>query len=439
MWNVEELYVLSDLHLSAERDTGTFQSDAELAECLRWILIETRYSLLVLAGDALDLLAPDDGDAETDFNRPAEQMRKIIEYHPQVFEALSNLARSPRHGLIIMSGDRDPELIFPSVQEVVERRLGTDLVGPAVRWVVHGEALHLKVGDAVVLVEHGSTLDPCNRINHVALQLAFSLTSRNLPDISEYRPPLGGRLALEVGRELRSDYPWVDCLKPETEATLPLLWHVASPGQRKSLLNLADEYLSMKAFAHNKKNSHHPDKLYLGEKEAEDSPRERAFRGWVDAVYQQQSSTHATTDDHLTEKLRAVSGQGTLFEVEKSGGSDKYLQPMFECGADLIIHGHTRAAKAYMVGRGLYLNTGTWGQFLRLPRSGQGNEAWQDFLRLLRENRVKSFRRPTLARVRHLPAKRVTTAALLEWQQPGAQVLCERRFTGRQTGWHKEA
>lgn len=456
MWHVEELFVLSDLHLSAERNAGAFQSDVELAECLRWIRTQTHGSLLVLAGDVLDLLTPDGEGEEPDFNRPAKLANEIIECHPEVFDELSALARDPGHGLVIMGGDRDAELIFPAVREAVERRLGTSIIGPTLRWLVHGEALRLSVGDAAVLVEHGNNWDPWNRIKHATLQTSLSLASRNLSDVTDYQRPLGARLALELGRELRSDYKWIDCLRPETEVLLPLLLHFASPEQRDSLFELADEDLSMKATARSRKNSHNPDKLYEGEREAEDSPRTRAFKGWVDEILplrpkpESSTPTNGHTPEtnghmperlraHLVERLRAVSAHGTSFELEKPDGSDEHLQPTFDGGTDLIIHGHTHAAKAYTVGRGLYLNTGTWCQLLRLPRSDQSAEAWQDFLRLLQTNDVKSFRRPTLAHAQHVPAKKLTTAELLEWQTSGPKVLSQRRFTGKHTGWRKES
>jgi hypothetical protein len=211
-----------------------------------------------------------------------------------VFDALSGLAQSPSHRLVIMGGNHDPELIFPAVREAVERRLGVGFMNPGVCWLVHGEALRLRVGDAVVLAEHGNSLDPWNRIDHAALQSALSLASRNLSDVSDYQPPPGSRLVLEVVNVLRKDYGWVDCLKPETEAVLPLLWHFSTPAQRCLIFNLADEYLSMKVFAHNLDKRRNPERLYKGEKEAEDSQKDRAFREWVDAVHEEERLTGAT-------------------------------------------------------------------------------------------------------------------------------------------------
>jgi UDP-2,3-diacylglucosamine pyrophosphatase LpxH len=442
MWEVEELFVLSDLHLAAERDAGLFRSDAALADCLRWILKETRDSVTVLAGDVLDFLVPYDGSPAADFTTLGDRTRAIIECHPEVFDALAELARSPWHRLVIMGGNHDPELVFPAVQETVERRTGANFVNQRVCWMVHGEGFRLRVGNAVVLVEHGNILDPWNRINHTTLQGALSLASRNLSDLSDYRPPPGTRLVLEVMNELRLSYQWIDSLKPETEAVLPLLWHFATGKQRRLIFNLANDYLSMKAFAWNKKigNARDPERLYKGEKEAENSPQDLAFKGWFDTACEQQrlKLSAENGDRRLIEKLRKVSARDTFFEVEQPDDSTNYLRPVFKGGADIVIHGHTHSAKACVVEGGIYINTGTWGRLLRLPKGYDSDEVWHDFLRLLRANDVECFARPTLARVQHEPGREATTAELLEWQQAGPKTLAARRFTDREFGWRQE-
>lgn len=439
MWDIDELFVLSDLHLAAERDAGLFRADAELADCLRWILKETHDTMTVLAGDVLDFLVVHDGQSETDFATLGDRTRGILEHHEEVFEAIAALIRSPRHRLVIMGGNHDPELIFPSVQEAIERRLGIDGVGRTVRWLVQGEALRVRVGGAVVLVEHGNVLDPWNRINYAALQTALSLASRNLSNVSGYQPPPGSRLVLEVANELRGSYRWVDFLKPETEAVLPLLWHFASWKQKKLLSYLADDYLSMKAVAVVQKtgNWRSPDRLYKGEHEMENSPADSGFKEWVDVINERQRLMLAPSgrDHRLIEKLRTVSARDTFFEHEEPDGSAAYLRPVFEGGADIVIHGHTHSAKACVVEGGFYINTGTWGQLIRLPKSYEGDEVWEEFLDLLGTNEVDSFCRPTFARVRSAHDREETEAALLEWRRGGPHVLSSRRFSAHQTGW----
>jgi UDP-2,3-diacylglucosamine pyrophosphatase LpxH len=441
MWDVEELFVFSDLHLTAERDTGLFRSDAGLVDCLHWILKENRGSVVVLAGDVFDFLTSHNGTPLTDITAICEFTRMITACHPEVFDALAELARSRRHRLVIMGGNHDSELIFPAVQETIERGLGANFLDRSVYWMVHGEAFCLRVGGAVVLVEHGNILDPWNKINHAALQRALSLASHNFSfsALDDYQPPPGSRLVLEVVNDLRPTYQWIDALKPETEAVLPLLWHFATWKQRRMILNLADEYMSMKAFAWNKKigNLRPSERLYKGEKELENAPRDQAFKEWFDAAYEQQRLTLGVEGGYhrMIKKLRSVSAHDTFFDIDQSDDSTNYLQPVFESGVDLIIHGHTHSAKACVLEGGMYLNTGTWGQLLRLPQSYESDTVWQDFLNLLRTNNVECFSRPTFARIRRESGRELTTAALLEWQQAGPKSLAARSFTDRQTGW----
>ena len=439
MWSVDELFVLSDIHMTAENNVGLFQVDTELANCLHWILTETRNSLVLLNGDILDFLPMRTGETINDFNNLGELTQKIIEHHPEVFDALAELARSPKHQLIIMSGNHDPELVFPLTQETIERRLGLNFSNPVIRWSVQGEALRLQVGNAVVLIEHGNALDPWNRIDHDGLRIAYALASRNLSDGIDYQPPLGSRLVLEVVNELRESFHWIDFLKPETEAALPLLRHFCSWRQQKSILSLADNYLSLKNFAMNKINLRNPEKLYKGEKEIGKSPKDKAFESWVHAVSNHERPTLEGNrqKEKLIEKLRLVSSQDNFFEINKPDDSIPYLIPIFKGGTDLVIHGHTHSAKSYAVEGGWYLNTGTWGQLLRLPKSYESDEIWQDFLEILQKDKAESFRRLTFARIENVQEENVTTASLLEWQGSEPQVLSKRRFSDRKLGWQQ--
>lgn len=439
MWDVNEIFVLSDLHLAPERDTGLFQADAALADCLRWIGSESQNGLVVLAGDILDYLVPGNADTRFNANDLRTRTNDILEHHDEIFDALAELAASPDHPLVVLGGNHDPELIFPMVQETIERRLGIDSINPRIRWLVQGEALRLRVGSATVLVEHGNVLDPWNRINYGSLQGASSLASRNLFDAGDYQPPPGSRMVLEVMNKLCKDYPWVNLLKPETEAVVPLIWHFANWRQRQLLFDLADEYLSMKVVAFNQKvgNARHPERLYLGEKENEDSLTDRGFRDWVRATHEEERLVlgNGHKQKALINKLQLVSARDTFFDIDVADASVPYLAPVFDGGADLIIHGHTHSAKLYAASNGLYINTGTWGQLLSLPKSYDDNALWEKFLERLSKNEVASSTRPTLARVNYSTSGNSTSAALLEWQQPAPKVLAERHFTSRQTGW----
>jgi UDP-2,3-diacylglucosamine pyrophosphatase LpxH len=441
MWNANEIFVFSDLHLAGKHGR-LFQADQELAACFDWIREETYDSVVVIAGDFIDFLATSNNDTTLNFDRLGDQTREIIDHHAEVFRALSALATSDRHNLLILGGNHDPELIFPQVQLVIEQHLGVGNMKPTIRWFVHGEAVLLNVGPAVVLIEHGNVLDPWNRIDHQSLQSAFSLASRHLPNVSHYQPPPGSRLVLEVVNEMRENFHWVDWLKPETEAVLPILMNFASLGQKRLVLRAADDYLNMKMAAFNRKvgNAIEPERLYRGVKEYEQDGNDSLFKEWVDTVNEPERLYRGNghRDDRLIEKLSRVSARDTFFEIDKLDDPSNYLQPVFKGGADLVIHGHTHSAKMCALEGGLYINTGTWAQLLSLPKSYESASKWEEFLGQLKTNSVEGRCRPTLAHVKYNEKNNQTTAHLLEWRERGAHALDTRQFKDRATGWHRE-
>ena len=433
MWTIKELIVLSDLHLAPERNTGSFHLDEELAECLRWVLTKTQECIIVLAGDVFDFLTINDCSPKSGFARFTCHAQRIIEHHPEIFNALARLAHSPRHTLVFMSGECDAELMIPDVQEVIARRLGFASPNGSVRWLVLGEALRVQVGTAVVLIEHGNAFDPWNRMDYTALQKVLSLASRNLPEPEpkprEPQQPLGFELSSRVINYMRGRHQWIDCLKPLNESILPLLWPLASQGQQRVILELAGRYESMKTEAGLKKLSNSPDPatLYQGEKEADRSPADRSFKDWVDLIYARQEGTTTGNNDMMTDQVRFISNHDSFFEIEQPNDTIKYLQPMFDGGADLIIHGHTRAAKICTLDSGVYINTGAWNQLIRRPKSHESNSIWQEFLAQLKTNTVDRVARPTFAHV-YQEQDGNTVGALVEWSSTGPDTLAARHL-----------
>lgn len=437
MWTVNELIVLSDLHLAPNRNTGSVHLDHELAACLKWILKETSDCMVVLAGDVFDFLALTDCSANG-FDRFTCFAKQVTEHHPEIFDALAKLAQSPQHTVVFMSGECDAELMIPQVQDVIERRLGSTGPKPSVRWLVFGEALRVQVGPAVVVIEHGNSFDPWNRLDYTSLQTMLSLASRKLPEprpSEEPRPPeppLSVELTSKVISKMRVQYPWIDCLKPVNESILPLLWPFTSQSQRRDVIVLADRYETIKTKSALKKFSNLPDpaKLYQGEKEARSSREDQIFEDWIDSIYVQQSGLPVNNNSSLMEKIRAISNQDWLFEIERPSDTLQYLKPMFESGADLIIHGHTRAAKICAVHDGLYINAGAWSPLLQIPKSHESNSVWEAFLERLRTNTAAHMRRPTLAHV-HQQRDSSPVGALLEWRSSGPVILATRHLKTR--------
>src|SRR5439155_24466617 len=73
--------------------------------------------------------------------------------------------------------------------------------------------------------EHGNRNDAWNSVNFDGLRRYRSVLSRRqerFPD-AEFHPPPGSRLVERIMNPIKTDYPFIDLLKPETEAAIPLL------------------------------------------------------------------------------------------------------------------------------------------------------------------------------------------------------------------------
>jgi UDP-2,3-diacylglucosamine pyrophosphatase LpxH len=427
MWDVNDLIVFSDFHLSAEADAPLFRSDKDLSDCLRWVREETRESVIVFAGDVFDLLLPDRCSGKSGFDRSACQLDRIIEHHPEILDSLAKLAQSPSHTLVVMSGESDAEMILPDVQERIGRRLGVDTLKTPIRWLVQGEALRVRLGNTVVLIEHGNALDPWNRLNYDGLHRFLSLASRNLYDPREIDSFLGAELITQLISQLSRDHCWVNCLRPANEAVLPLLGSVVSGAEQSALLEFADRYDSMRVAAINRKLSNllDPNTLFCGDREAEASTQVQAFKEWTDVIrdcHENKEPESSFTDRALIKAMRLTSTDDSFFDIAQPDQTTRYLEPIFASGTDLVIHGHTRSAKAYKVDNNLYVNTGAWSQLLRLPNSNDGDDVWQGFVARLRTDEAEASVRPTFARVERGTGGRVF-AKLIEWRHSAPENL----------------
>jgi UDP-2,3-diacylglucosamine pyrophosphatase LpxH len=419
-----------------------FQADEQLAEFLDWARQKGRHCHLFLNGDVFDFLVGQREEVAVNPAGAAAQAAAIAEAHPEVFKALRLFADSEDCELIILGGNHDPELALPAVQKEIERHLKSTCPHPPVRWLTNGEAALFRVGAAKVLVEHGDQYDPWNWIDHEALRRVICLASRNVPHDDVYRSPPGSRLVINRFNHVRTEFPWLETLQPFTASILPLALEVILPNlqrnERGRLLGAVKEFhgagrrsLADAALRKLDKRS----EFWAGAEEEE----AQLFNEWL-ARYQREEKDGWGAKEALGQakealgraggRLRTLAARGTLkraarrdtfFKTDAQNGRHGAVARLVEKGTDLVVHGHTHSAKAYKVGRGLYLNTGTWGQLMSLPAAGAGKKQWADFLDDLRSKRAVSFARPTFAWIGQRGEE--TTAALCAWEG-GRPVSC---------------
>lgn len=248
---MRRVFIISDLHLGGrpdERDgagrivTTGFQfcnAYAQLAGFVDWLRGPARLSPdesleLVINGDIVDFLAEDDfGGGLTgaqvwtfDEEQAIAKLEQIVARTRVdgrgVFDSLRDFL-AEGHRLTLLLGNHDVELSLPAVRRRMRALLGGE--NASVSFVYDGEAY--TVGR--LLVEHGNRYDPWNMINHSALRQERSMRSRGLPVDEEQRmkryfiAPAGTNLVVHFMNRIKSRYRFVDLLKPETNAVIPLL------------------------------------------------------------------------------------------------------------------------------------------------------------------------------------------------------------------------
>jgi UDP-2,3-diacylglucosamine pyrophosphatase LpxH len=249
---MRSIYVISDLHLGGEypvppepgkrgfRLCTRADAVAQFIDSLTQNFAHEGPSELVLNGDTVDFLAEGDEKPNTwspftgDPSRAVAKFEAIVKRDLMVFQSLERfLSKGGR--LVVLLGNHDIELSLPAVRVAFRRALGVK-AGHDFEFLYDGEAYI--VGDA--LIEHGNRYDAWNQIDYDALRRVRSFQSRrqDIPDEYNFTPPAGSEMVTSVINTIKLQYPFVDLLKPETAAVVPMLLAL-EPGYRNRLATVA--------------------------------------------------------------------------------------------------------------------------------------------------------------------------------------------------------
>lgn len=246
---MRRIFIISDLHLGGRPDQTAasgklvpgFQichAYAELIEFIDWVSREAGQGdeeiELVINGDIVDFLAEDDFadpalGAKIWTADPLQVIQKLDRVMERtrgasgrgVFEALADLAK--KHRLTLLLGNHDVELGLPQVRRHLCQKI--DPKPGCLSFIYDGEAYTI----GRLLIEHGNRYDRWNMINHSGLRQERSMHSRGLPvseDLRErlyFLPPAGTHLVIHFMNRIKARYRFVDLLKPEDSAVIPLL------------------------------------------------------------------------------------------------------------------------------------------------------------------------------------------------------------------------
>ena len=222
----DELHVVSDLHLGGVEGFQIFDAAAELA----WLADQVAGSsapglaALVINGDFIDFLAeapalafdPDGAIAKID------RVMADKAFKP-VFAAFKRLLAQARRRLVINLGNHDLELALPWVRHHLASRLTDDAAARSrLLMVTDGTGFACQVGPAQVVCLHGNEVDSWNVTDFERLR-RVGRDRQCGQDLAAWTPNAGSQLVVEVMNQVKRDYPFVDLLKPETEAVLPIL------------------------------------------------------------------------------------------------------------------------------------------------------------------------------------------------------------------------
>ncbi len=411
------VYVISDLHLGgcrfikeAGRGFQIFSHADLLAEFINNLALDDSGNKieLVINGDFIDFLTdePIEGRGWSAFVSDQQKaicaLDRVIENNKIVFNALRSLLSNGK-SLTLIIGNHDIELSLPKVRNYLFDYLD-ESKSSKLTFFYDGEAYI--VGDA--LIEHGNDYDRFNRVDHDKLRKYRSLISRNpsLKESCDFVPPLGSMLVAEVINKIKIEFPFVDLLKPETSAVIPIILAIA-PQYKKEIfkilrLNIGrgtkfkTEYEGVDiSSAQKNKNQFQFIKKHLLDNVDESVANELIELLEIEYKYEPVSGTpisskttrqarsllgnfalllnreKSITDD----KLKLLNLALSILQDDKSFNSsieeDKYLNPakkMFNKSINHVIFGHTHLAKHICVeGNKTYTNSGTWGDLMKFP------------------------------------------------------------------------
>jgi UDP-2,3-diacylglucosamine pyrophosphatase LpxH len=427
----KRVFVISDLHLGGRPDEAARSQDppfqinysySELVDFIDWVASFGPPAELVINGDLVDFLAVDDWKKAAD-NSPwtGDEALAIDKLDTALARAVRSDGRSfvdavrdlVGHGAdcTILLGNHDVELSLPGVRAHLGALFSSR--GRRPRFIYDGEAY--AVGR--VLIEHGNRYDAWNVVDHGLLRQERSVRSRGLPvGETAFVPPAGSELVVRVMNRLKGKYRFIDLLKPETAAVLPLLL-VLSPDKKQALESVATiAALSKQKAAHELEAPARPRRSGDLSSAMTSGARE------VDALSAVLREELGPDDARLFEmpsgdlsslRLGGARTAAFLAALRRLNRTDRcfdtgWEEPRYRTSAeeilgtgrfDAVVFGHTHLPKDISInGNKRYLNTGTWCDVMRLPDAllTDGPAAQGDlltFVEHLETNELTSYRR----------------------------------------------
>jgi UDP-2,3-diacylglucosamine pyrophosphatase LpxH len=406
----DELYSVSDLHMGGLGAGGQiFDSGHELGGLIEHLRTKPGKVALVINGDTVDFLAEPDAKSFDPDGAISKLVRISADrsFEP-VWTALKKFVRTKGRRLIITLGNHDLELALPWVRlHLLDLLAGDDDAARGrIMLPFDGSGLLCRVGNAKVLCVHGNEVDDWNVTDHEAIRrLGRDLQQGRTVDA--WIPNAGTHLVIEVMNDIKKSHPFVDLLKPELEAVIPVLL-AAAPEKRDRIAGafpvlrrlamdkvrratgwlgaeeLADESSRVGAPVPPARARMNPDALMAAAEEhllsgtkpislVRDVERDEQL-GWGGATWSWMRGRD------IRETLRAALDdlqKDRSFEWSQEDDTFRQLDEAIGPEVDFILAGHTHLERALRRRKtnGCYLNSGTWVRVIKLEPNVLANQA----------------------------------------------------------------
>lgn len=395
--------VVSDVHLGNGGVYDIYAGGAALPALIRR---EAGPDLhLLLNGDAVDFLLSDD-PLSLELGQVVRAATALAQ-HPEtraVLEAIGELLAMGGQ-VTVRVGNHDVELAIPEVQEALRAATGQPPEIAARLRFEEGDAPGLlTLGGVRVLYTHGEHNDAWNRVSYDVLKRRARW--------SEFRHPPGSELVKNILNPLKRDYGmrFADLLKPDFHGAVmaglavdPTAVRVASPREVASLTaRLLRQRLGPATFGPGDEDAADvvgpwediAESAELSDEEREAlaallTPGPAAFSGPSDAEERAtQKLLKAALRAYARAHRRLAGGLAeAYFSLEPDAAEWKEAQRLARAHeADVVLIGHTHAARFREADGVIYANTGTWIGLMRLPDAEAPDAEWLEFLTTLKAN-----------------------------------------------------
>jgi len=413
----DEVYVISDLHLGGAAGFQIFGSAQELVALIDYVRDRPSAQVaLVINGDSVDFLA-EPGARYFDPNGANDKLDRIAgdgSFKP-IFDALTQFLARVNRRLILTLGNHDIELALPWVRSHLVEILARDDDAAKGRITLSfdGAGYACSVGGSSILCVHGNEVDTWNVSDYERLRRAGRdyVQGRAL---EEWTPNAGTKLVVDVMNGIKRTYPFVDLLKPEVEAVVPVLLAL-DPSQLQKLSRVMavatrlgwDKVRRMTGFLGAGEETE-PGSVAIDRKTEEQATSTAAIEHLLNSTFAQPSSSYGgsesselmneieemfnkrtdpmslvgagrhlqtlgafsaawdwvmrrPTHEVLREALEKLK-KDRSFDVRNADSPYRRIDELMGGGFDYVIAGHTHQERklARFKGRGMYFNSGTW-------------------------------------------------------------------------------